>query len=508
MAERLINVQQQAQLAQQQEQAVSQTTPQPLQQPLATIKSGSSIASAVSGKTPPHESNVESISKKIIGGIKLPFMNFTSAPQNAEKASTSTNSDTKDFVVPQRLDLASSSKSKRPISTQLFDNAAGAPATANHHLTQPSSNIQLNISDSMLSNGKDSLSSSSSPAKKANLSSTNVNAATDEKMNLSLSNENIVEPMTDEENDEENNHASSSKLAKTRSKSSSSRGGDAKLDDNENKHDDSATAKTTTNSAVTTVSSRTAVTGPNMPVPAPRKTKSSVKSFLGGLMGSSSPAAAAVTSINSASTSSSSSSASSLTSSSFSSLTNSPPKHVRKIANTISEETNGVSGELELLKTAVISNGGSAVETSATTNGEVKQLEHLNKTRPKRPNVKRPTVKNPQSQIEIEITPDNEDSSHTLSVVHEHDVSSIAASAIAPLVESSSSRPGGEVTVASEIRLEAAAPVIGLNRVESFDELLSVQLNGGQDQLQVSGAGQPKPISPVLKNTVEQPKVR
>jgi hypothetical protein len=150
MAEKLIFNQQQAQLAQ-------HAIPSQPATPLVTNKSGSSISS--NSKTPPHEltttNNVESISKKIIGGIKLPFLNFnnssSSAPQNAEKsanhgsnnqaenssntnnqsaaaaANTSNNpDDTKDFVVPQRIDLASNSKSKRPISTQLFDSSATA----------------------------------------------------------------------------------------------------------------------------------------------------------------------------------------------------------------------------------------------------------------------------------------------------------------------------------------------------------------------------------------------
>ncbi len=137
MAEKMITSEQQARLAAQPEPVVQAPAT-----PLVTTKSGSSIAS---NKTPPSQTaeqpNADSIAKKIIGGIKLPFMNFNS--QNPEKAAanhqpqqspqhrpdnhttTSNSDDTKDFVVPQRIDLTSNSKSKRPISSQLFDPASG-----------------------------------------------------------------------------------------------------------------------------------------------------------------------------------------------------------------------------------------------------------------------------------------------------------------------------------------------------------------------------------------------
>ncbi len=120
--------------------------------------------------------------------------------------------------------------------------------------------------------------------------------------------------------------------------------------------------------------------------------------------------------------------------------------------------------------------------TSAQSN-EVQQLEHLNKSRPRRPNVKRPTVKNPQAQIEI--VPD----SH---------MSTAAAAAASHVHESDSMEHVDERMEAEAV----AAPVV------EFEQQLSVSLSHGDLLAQTPAVSQPKAVSPVLKNSVEQPKVR
>lgn len=79
-------------------------------------------------------SSFEALSKKIAGGIKLPFVNFgqhkndnnkTSADNNNNNSnnnsSNSSISTTSNTSVQSRLDLINNSKTKRPISSQMYD---------------------------------------------------------------------------------------------------------------------------------------------------------------------------------------------------------------------------------------------------------------------------------------------------------------------------------------------------------------------------------------------------
>lgn len=211
----------------------------------------------------------------------------------------------------------------------------------------------------------------------------------------------------------------------------------------------------------------------SMPVPAPRKTKSMVKSFFGGLVSNSSThtasAAASPTAPNQSSSSSSSSS--SLTSSSQTSLSNSPPKQSqRKIANSsaISEEGDELERSMEGDNSML---GGA--NTSNTETVEPKQLEHLNKARARRPNVKRPTVKNPQAKIEIDLVA----SDVAIPEAIEEAVNSETNSDVKIDTSSSPNPAGLSLNITNDLLLGAPSTT------------------------------QPKQLSPILKSLPDQPKI-
>ena len=434
MAEKMINNQQQQQL-QAQSSSASQNT-------IVTTKSGSSLT--VPSKThetlttsPSSSPNVESLSKKIIGGIKLPFFNSSSSSSShsssAEKsqAPVAPSSDSKDFVVPQRLDLAAhNSKSKRPISTQMFDASPVASPTGSSTDVTTISGNQPNVPHLTPSKEKEAATSPSASTKAA--------VSTSELMSRSTSNENIVEDLSDEENE--------TAAAKN------------------------AASKTTP--------------GGSVPVPAPRKARSAVKSFLGSLVNATAtPAAATVPA-------SSSSSASSLNSSSYTSISTSPPKNMRRLNIAINEESSIADYSLEANITesgflVVTGNNNASAAAESSENGP-KQLEHLNKSRPRRPNVKRPTVNNPHAKIEIEIA---FDSLQPFTASPEH-------AAITQTGKTESQKENKNEENANKSVNAGEESNIGLNiNTTTADTLVPPNLA-------------PKPVSPVLKNAVEQPKVR
>lgn len=327
----------------------------------------SSTATAASNKQIGENlaTTVESFGKKLIGGIKLPFANLgssSSAHQHAQptiSSQTSTDShlvDSNPQSVQKRMELNSKSKSKRPISSQMYELNANSNATSEQ-------STSLNATPAYAHSPPDDEKPKNSRASTS-------------------SNENIIEIISDDEiliSKKKHTEESGDSRTSSREKTPDGDGETPKFGSGKTPAKNLAN----TSDTVKKESNNVELSASGAPIPAPRKAKSIVKSFFGSLgvnvSSTSSPTSSNAPISTPVSTTHRSASQSSACTS---------PKMTRKI-DTISEE----------IKDATVS----VVETETSTNEEVKQLQHLNKDRPKRANVKRPTLKNPQSIIEVEV---------------------------------------------------------------------------------------------------------
>jgi trimeric autotransporter adhesin len=271
------------------------------------------------------DSNVSILSKKIAGGIRLPFLpavnsnNLNSTGIQSTKNETETTSN-------------SNSKSKRPISSQLQDFNLVSPTTTSATTT---SEFKLNKQHNK----------SASSSSNENL----VDVGSEDDLEIKKINNKII-----------SNSSSREKTPEQQQKSNLIESKSPTTNDYNNEENQ--------------------INSSFQPVPAPRKQKSGplskdgIKSFFRINSGVGNPTAPSPTTTTTATSSTSSQSIMS-------------PKLGRKPILTSVTETSNNTIKIEDLDN----------------NNETSQLNHLNKSRPKRQNVKRPTAKNPLSNIESEI---------------------------------------------------------------------------------------------------------
>ncbi len=271
------------------------------------------------------DSNVSILSKKIAGGIRLPFLpavnsnNLNSTGIQSTKNETETTSN-------------SNSKSKRPISSQLQD----------FNLVSPTSTTTATTSEFKLNKQHNKSASSSS---NENL----VDVGSEDDLEIKKINNKII-----------SNSASREKTPEQQQKSNLIESKSPTINDYNSEENQ--------------------INSSFQPVPAPRKQKSGplskdgIKSFFRINSGVGNPSAPFPTTGTTATSSTSSQSIMS-------------PKLGRKPILTSVTETSNNTIKIEDLDN----------------NNETSQLNHLNKSRPKRQNVKKPTAKNPLSNIESEI---------------------------------------------------------------------------------------------------------
>jgi epidermal growth factor receptor substrate 15 len=305
-----------------------------------------------------------SLAKKLFGGVKLPFAHFHPSTSSASTATTMASStqlannnetssnDSADSTVQHRLEILNNSKTKRPISTQIYDSETSTTNSNDKHRRQPSTGSPQR--------------NQSPQSRESNLSTSNENIASDDDELAASKKTPIISKRSktpDSRDDQSNGPVVSIKGYNSQNKpnapTSTSMNIIKKIKD-EIRSPKKENAIDASNSA-------------NAPNPAPRN---KAKVFVDKLFRSNKePTTTSV-------------------------ISSSPPN--------LSSAVNGPKAA----NIDMTSPQSSKNDEIKMTNDQPVQLQHFNKDRARRPNVKRPTVKNPHSSIKIE--PNNEDLSLSL----------------------------------------------------------------------------------------------
>jgi hypothetical protein len=292
--------------------------------------------------------------------------------------------------------LLNNSKSKRPISNQIYDISPNASSNNiannnNNNISQQQAtpNRVGSPTTVVLSPSENGKSKSLDDGKKSNTSSSNENLAdtSDDELNenskLASSNPSSREKTPDSQHEDLNQPQNGKTLFNSNktyapiapstpsSKAQEEKLNKSPLDDKASKNKKDSIPNENNNNAQTALAAA--------PVPAPRsksKPFSGVKSFFSGLASSNKDAGAAKPLIS---------------------------QPVAATTSTPEIKSNGASSLSPKESRKSISNEENALAAEKVVEEVPPQLQHLNKDRPKRANVKRPSTKNPQSKIEQEL---------------------------------------------------------------------------------------------------------
>lgn len=355
--------------------------------------------------TPDNLSNIEALGKKIAGGIRLPFANLGLSNSNNNNSSIDKRSTNDAVNTGGNIEqLNNNSKSKRPISSQMYDSSPTSSSLINEFpsslTSQTNNHLSSSSNENLIENSSEDELEPSGLEKRSSRSNSRDKKQEDEQSAVNV-------------NNNQSRHLIVNKLIAPL----------APVPKPVGKKDPTDLVSSSSGSA-------------SMPVPAPRKAKNLVKSLFSGLgVGSSSV------------------SYSNTTSKQLSQLTS--PKVNRK--QLVQEETK------ESLPLPIIQHQDMLKSDEPKDVDVAKPLQHLNKSRPKRANVKKPTVKNPQAQIEVEAGSNDLAVSKPEIIIEAEDESQTKKSDEQKLP----SPPISTTTTASKALNQVEQPKISLNALEN-----------------------------------------